>query len=396
MSRSVQVPVLELPDVDRHSLISYRQRRLLEQMERAGVDAMVLMNPVSLRYAADWREYALFQAHIPTCYLVLRADGSSVMFGAYADEHDWIGEFRPGHHPNVFDSGTDVTAIASGFANDVTSVVAADAVVAVERVNPSCVQALEATTVRVIDAEPLVEWARAIKSADELVCMRHTIAVAEAAIATMRQQCEPGVSENELFAILHQVNVANDGDWIDGRMLCSGPRTNPWYQESSARKIEAGDLLAFDTDMIGPFGYCADISRTWLVGDVAPTGAQRAAYRRAHDEVTHNANLLVPGLTFHELSMKSFAQPDEYIANRYACVVHGVGMSDEWPRVWYRQDWERHGYDGEFAENMVVSVESYIGSEHGGPGVKLEQMYLIEADGATPISSYPYEDELLA
>ena len=396
MSRSVQVPVLELPDVDRHSLISYRQRRLLEQMELAGVDAMVLMNPVSLRYAADWREYALFQAHIPTCYLVLRSDGSSVMFGAYADEHDWIGEFRPGHHPNVFDSGTDVTAIATGFAGDVTSVVAADAVVAVERVNPSCVQALEATSVRVVDAEPLVEWARAIKSSDELVCMRHTIAVAEAAIATMRQQCEPGVSENELFAILHQVNVANDGDWIDGRMLCSGPRTNPWYQESSARKIEAGDLLAFDTDMIGPFGYCADISRTWLVGDGEPTEAQRAAYRRAHDEVTHNADLLVPGLTFHELSMKSFAQPDEYIANRYACVVHGVGMSDEWPRVWYRQDWERHGYDGEFAENMVVSVESYIGSEHGGPGVKLEQMYLIEADGASPISSYPYEDDLLA
>ena len=110
MSRSVQVPVLELPDVDRHSLISYRQRRLLEQMELAGVDAMVLMNPVSLRYAADWREYALFQAHIPTCYLVLRSDGSSVMFGAYADEHDWIGEFRPGHHPNVFDSGTDLAA----------------------------------------------------------------------------------------------------------------------------------------------------------------------------------------------------------------------------------------------------------------------------------------------
>ena len=198
------------------------------------------------------------------------------------------------------------------------------------------------------------------------------------------------------LAWLEFENARSGGEWLETRLLTCGPRTNPWYQECSARELEADDLVALDTDLIGLHGYCCDISRTWLVGDVAPTDAQRAAYRRAHDEVTHNANLLVPGLTFHELSMKSFAQPDEYIANRYACVVHGVGMSDEWPRVWYRQDWERHGYDGEFAENMVVSVESYIGSEHGGPGVKLEQMYLIEADGASPISSYPYEDDLLA
>ncbi len=389
------IPVLEPPPVDLDALRSYRLGRLCRQMADHDVAVMVLTNPVSLRYASDWREYALFQAHIPTYYLIVHVDGRLVLHGAYADDHPTIDEFGPAHHPNVFDGGPDTLATAAGFALDVERAAGPRARVAVERVNPSCVHALTERGLDVIDAEPLVEWARAVKSAEEIVCLRHAIAVAEAAMGAMRAQARPGVSENELMAILHQVNIANDGDWIDGRMLCSGPRTNPWYQEASARRLEAGDLLAFDTDMIGPFGYCADISRTWLVGEGRPSADQRDRYRRAHEEILHNAQLIVPGRTFRELSDKAFTQPAEFISNRYACIAHGVGMSDEWPRVYYRQDWEQHGYDGVVSEGMVVSVESFVGSDRGGPGVKLEQMYLLTDNGMEPLSSYPYESALL-
>lgn len=197
------------------------------------------------------------------------------------------------------------------------------------------------------------------------------------------------------MAILHQVNIANGGDWIDGRMLCSGPRTNPWYQEASPRRLENGDLLAFDTDMIGPNGYCADISRTWLSGHGNPTAVRRDRYRRAHAEIEHNAALIHPGTTFRELSDTAFRQPAEFITNRYACLAHGVGMSDEWPRVYYRHDWDAHGYDGVIEPNMVLSVESFVGSDQGGPGVKLEQMYVVTDHGPQPLSTYPYEPSLL-
>lgn len=46
------------------------------------------------------------------------------------------------------------------------------------------------------------------------------------------------------------------------RLLTSGPKTKPWLQECGDRVIEAGDLVSFDTDLIGPNGYCADISRS--------------------------------------------------------------------------------------------------------------------------------------
>jgi Xaa-Pro aminopeptidase len=86
--------------------------------------------------------------------------------------------------------------------------------------------------------------------------------------------------------------------------------------------------------------------------------------------------------------------PDDFIPNRYMMMIHGAGMVDEAPTVAYAVDYEDWGYDGEFQENMVVCVESFIGEAAGGEGVKLEQQVLITATGAVPMSSAPMVDAL--
>ncbi len=362
----------------------------------ADVELMVLLNPVSLRYVADWREYGLYQSHIQTYTLLVHVDGRLVLHGAYGTDHPVISEFRPTHGLNGFDGGLDLTCRVEHFLRDIVDAVGAGARIAVEHINPSATVALEAAGLYVVDAEPLLEAARFVKSPEEIGCIRHSIDVAQAAMRCMLEVARSGISENRLFAVLHQVNIANDGDWIEGRMLCSGPRTNPWYQMSSDRVIEAGDLLALDTDMVGPMGYSADISRTWLIGDVVPTAEQRDRYRRAHDEITHNAALLRPGRTFRELTERAFRQPEEFIARRYACIMHGIGLTDEYPRIVDRHDWAAGGYDGELVAGNVVSVESFVGSDRGGPGVKLEDMYLLTDTGAERLSLHPFEERLLA
>ncbi len=392
---SVSVPVLRRPAVDARALRAYRLARLTAEMRAADVALAVLTNPISLRYAADWREYLPYQSHIPTYTLFVTADGGLTMFGAYATGHDVIDAFGPTHGLNGFDGGLEQRARVARFVDDVVAAVGRGARVALEPLNPSVGLALAADGVDVVDAEPLVEAAKFVKSAGELVCIRHSIDVAEAALGLLRSQ-PPGVTENEQVALLHHVNIANDGDWIDGRMLCSGPRTNPWYQQASPRVIRPGDLVAVDTDMVGPFGYTADISRTWVSGEVEATAEQRDRYRRAHDEIVHNAALLEPGRTFRELTEKSFRQPEEFVAHRYTCLAHGVGMSDEYPRIVYPQDWQREGYDGELVPGAVLTVESFVGSELGGPGVKLEDMYVITDTGAERLSTYPFEEALLA
>ena len=67
------------------------------------------------------------------------------------------------------------------------------------------------------------------------------------------------------------------------------------------RIIERGDMVSFDTDLVGPYGYCCDISRSWVCG-AAPSNEQRRIYADAHAHIQHNKALLKSGLTFRELT----------------------------------------------------------------------------------------------
>ena len=66
--------------------------------------------------------------------------------------------------------------------------------------------------------------------------------------------------------------------------------------------IENGDLVAFDTDLIGIGGYSVDMSRTWLAGDRAPTFDQRRLHEAAHEQLLHNIDLFRPGASFAEIA----------------------------------------------------------------------------------------------
>ena len=66
-------------------------------------------------------------------------------------------------------------------------------------------------------------------------------------------------------------------------------------------------------------------------------------------------------------------------------------MTDEYPKIYYRDDWDQFGYDGVIEEGTVLCIESFTGSDKGGPGVKLEEMVQVTESGCEPMSSYPYE-----
>ena len=41
------------------------------------------------------------------------------------------------------------------------------------------------------------------------------------------------------------------GEWIETRLLASGPRTNPWFQECGPRIPENNQIIVVDTDLVG-------------------------------------------------------------------------------------------------------------------------------------------------
>ena len=114
----------------------------------------------------------------------------------------------------------------------------------------------------------------------------------------MRRAVIPGKTEVDAWAELQKGNFIRGGEWIETRILSSGPRTNPWFQECGPRVMQGGDILAFDTDLIGPYGYCADLSRTWKVGDQPPTPYEKDLYKASYEHIQHNMSLLKPGVSY--------------------------------------------------------------------------------------------------
>jgi Xaa-Pro aminopeptidase len=357
----------------------------------------VLVNPISLRYAIDYRCYQLFQSHIPTTYLFLPQDGPIVMYGAYYDVST-LCEFRPGRPHAFFDGGTEIDVAAGDLADDVVNYLAEigsdNRRVAFEYVNPSVTRELMNRDIDVIDGVRIAELARVIKSEDEIACMRWAIAVAEHGVDMMKKALRPGISEVQLWGLLNYANIANNGDWHEGRMLASGPRINPWLQEASERKIESGDLVGFDTDMVGPFGYFVDLSRTFHCGPAKPTPRQKQIYRLALEEIDHNLELVRPGITLREFQRQAYVPPEDCQENAYPCVIHAVGMCDEYPLVrhLFRQE---NPYDCTLEAGMVICVESYMGPKGERDGVKLEQQVLVTDSGYELLTHYPWEASLL-
>ena len=254
--------------------------------------------------------------------------------------------------------------------------------------------ALQELGIRLTDADDPVEAARIIKTADEIELLKQSAAVCEAALYALEEAVRPGVSEHELLGVFYHKMLSLGGEHCFSRLLSTGHKTNPWFHEAGSKFVRPGDLVAFDTDMTGPEGYVCDISRTFLCGE-KPTPAQKEAYRVAHEFIQELAGRLRPGLGYAELSEDLPEYPVAYREQRYSFVLHGVGTDDEPPFLPFPDEPGAEKLDGEFRENMVVSVEFYAGKVGEQDGVKLEDEVLITAEGPVMLSLYPYEDKLL-
>ena len=382
-----------------------RMQRVREQFAGSDCDAMLLYDPVNIRYATDATNMQVWTQRNRCRYVVIVDGGPAILWELHNcahlhDGNEQLHEIRTAISWTFFGSGDRTQERAVDWARDVAAVVkkycGTRPRVAVDTLDPDGLRALEQQGIVVREGESIIERARMIKSSEELEMMRWTMRVCEAGIERMHSELQAGMTEQELWAWLHFENIRNGGEWIETRLLVSGLRTNPWMQEASDRQMQEGELVCFDTDLIGPYGYCADVSRAWTVGHVAPTDQQRELYRYAYEQIHTNADIIKPGLSFREFSERAWPIPERFYENRYSFVLHGVGMGDEYPGIaHWGEDWNRSGNDGTFEEDMVISVESFIGDVGGIEGVKLEQQYLITAAGVEDFCNYPWNEDWL-
>lgn len=380
-----------------------RLERLRASLRDADIDAAILFDSINLRYACDARNMQLNTGRNPGRYVFVPADGPVVLFEYAGCEHlaanlDTVDEIRPAHALYPLYTTSKYQRHLDRFLGDIADLLGASETerrrVAIDRPTTEMVPRLQAAGFDVVDATAALDSARCIKTTNELELIRASVRCTELAVAELEHHLVPGRTEQEVWAQMHRKLVEEGGEYIETRLFTSGPHTNPWFQETSGRRIGDGELVALDTDAIGCFGYYTDFSRTFLCGDRPPTATQRRLYGQAAEMLEHNIALIAAGVGFREFSERAWPVPEPYLPHRYLALAHGNGFAGEFPVIRHLMDWDEVGDDGVFEAGMTICVEAFIGHVDGGEGVKLEEQVLVTDRGIERLSTYGYDDRL--
>lgn len=398
---------LTAPDLAR--MRWYRWQRLTQHVVARDFGALLMFDPLNIRYATDSTNMQLWNTHNLFRAVLLCADGHMVIWDYksapfLSEFNPLVRERRSGADLFYFDRGDKVGEAATRFAAEVRDLVrehgGGNMRLAVDKIMLHGLRALEAAGFQVSDGEELTEKARSIKGPDEILAMRCASLACENAVAAMEAAARLGVpqgtmSEDDIWAVLHAENIRRGGEWIETRLLTSGPRTNPWFQECGPRVVRNNEIVAFDTDLVGSYGICVDISRTWWIGDNAPRADMVDAMKLAREHIDHNMAMLKPGVAFRDLVMNGHRLPENCQKQKYGLMMHGVGLCDEWPLIAYPDQYVEGAFEDHLQPGMVLCVEALISPEGGDFSIKLEDQVLITDTGHENLTSYPFDARLM-
>ena len=223
-------------DINFDDLRSYRLDRVKKELEKQNLEACILFDPDNVRYALDTTNMSVYNLHNLTRYCFIPVNGPVILYEYFnCEEHashlNLIDEIRIAKTWDYFSHGDQAEKQLKKWINEVKDLSNSyfkSKKIAIDVLNGPAVTALNKEGIEVVDAKSILEQARVIKSPEELKCIKVALKVAEIGVTKMREELRAGITENELWAILHNTNIENGGDWIEGRLLSSGQRKNPW------------------------------------------------------------------------------------------------------------------------------------------------------------------------
>lgn len=237
------------------------------------------------------------------------------------------------------------------------------------------------------DATPLLAEARAIKTAQELERMRLANDIAAAAMEHCRLILEPGMSEAEIAAewegYVHGEGTGWDGtvDLALGFSLVWSGKGIKTFTATTSRPVVEGEPTLFEIWVCAD-GYWCDHTKNLVPGELTP---EYAELERGLMAVYEDALAFVrPGASLAELDRRIRAGIESmgFPGQPTHPVCHGVGARAHEP------PYAHQAGGGAFAEGMVLAIEPGCYSEGGG-GLRVEDNFLVTADGMEKLSSFP-------
>ncbi len=252
---------------------------------------------------------------------------------------------------------------------------------------PPFYEAFEAVVAEAVDCVPLLARARAIKTAQEVERMRLANELAALAMAEVRSSTAPGMRESEVGAafegFVHSVGTGYEGRVDLARaftLVWSGPGIRTFTPTGHRPVCEHEPTLL--EIWVCADGYWTDLTKNLCPGQLVPE----------YDELLEQLLDVFNAAVDHCRPGAEMAALDRLIRDRIAAagyadqpphpVAHGVGARAHEP------PWVHQAAGGIIEEGMVLAIEPGIYWPDGG-GLRLEDNFLITADGAEKLCSDP-------
>jgi Xaa-Pro dipeptidase len=237
------------------------------------------------------------------------------------------------------------------------------------------------------DATPLLNEARMIKTAQEVERMRLANEIAAAAMEHVQGVLRPGMTEAQAAAewlgFVHgegtgwneQVELA-----LGFSLVWSGPGIKTFTATTNGPVVENEPTL-FEIWVCAD-GYWADHTKNLCPGGLTPRYSELLEQLTAvYDDAIAFAK---PGVSLAELDRRVRAGIADagYSGQPSHPVCHGVGARAHEP------PYAHQAGGGEVREGMVLAIEPGMYWPEGG-GLRLEDNFLVTADGCEKLSTFP-------
>lgn len=242
--------------------------------------------------------------------------------------------------------------------------------------------------VEFVDATPIMQAVRMLKSPEEIERLARAAAISEAGVRAGWEALRPGITERELLAVMGgkmYAEGAEVGTKPSFYGILAGDRWELANAVASDYAVKAGDLILVDGGATYR-GYTADFIRQACLG--RPTPQQQEWFDIAVAANTATIAALRPGVPAYEVyaaALDALGRYDIARFNRMNIVGHGIGM-DIHEVPWIGQQDTVYTANTRIRAGMVVCIEPGVSAPPENPDTPdghfiVEDIVAVTAEG---------------
>ena len=238
------------------------------------------------------------------------------------------------------------------------------------------------------DATPLLSAARALKTEQELERMRLANEIAAGAMEHVQSVIRPGMRESELGALWNGWVHDHGTGWAGGKVALAHGFSLVWtgagirtFTATGSREVQESEPTLFEIWVVAD-GYWCDHTKNLVVGALDGRYAELEAQLLEVYEAAIAFARAGASLAELDRTVRAALAEIGYPGQPSHPICHGVGARAHEP------PYAHQAGGGTIESGMVLAIEPGVYWPEGG-GLRVEDNFLITADGSERLCSFP-------